>query len=354
MSVNINGADLRRGICIDKNSEHEIEEIKVRHGVGDKIYGGLIFNYSFVMEKTSNNLLGSRFRTYTNCINLLFNGGVRDSVSNVYIKGNMYVDTGDGTIFYNGSFEKTDGIIFNIEIPSTGTDRTIWNTEGYISIVVHLNFEYVITYDDGLEQRGNYSNSFYGEYGVNAASTLNFSSKVTAVPDSIGGLTVWTKDPLRVCRQQIGNVTINNVYVKSEYSGTTCGSDEYKYYVEGTPYFTILILQSAGKVKITNVKLTGFINITFGDTEVILEQNSETLEKAIGNEIGLISLEPTVNTRVSGTSVHSTYVDYTFEAEITYADGYIHKYVNKNKIIITKENETTSYVLDNNIPALKD
>ena len=159
---------------------------------------------------------------------------------------------------------------------------------------------------------------------------------------------VWTKDPLRVYRQKINAVTINNVYVKSEFSGTYCGDDEYRYSVEGTPYFTILTGEAGNKVKITSIKLAGYIDISV-DQYYILRQTTTTLEKTSVGSNESIVLSPTVKTRSYFYSTSDAYIECYLKAEITYADGYVHTYIKKETFLDLGEN----YVLDSNIPALK-
>ena len=127
MAIEINGdKSLRRCVYKDPDgNSHEVEKIKVRYGITGVTYSGLHIEYSFIMKKESCLLVipsfpmvipwpGMRYDS-SSTFALWFdmnNSQIADNlmwvtVSSVYVKGRVYVDTGDGTVFYDGSFEKT-------------------------------------------------------------------------------------------------------------------------------------------------------------------------------------------------------------------------------------------------------
>lgn len=377
MAIEINGdKSLRRSVCkdLDGNS-HEVEKIKVIYGNNEKKYPGLCIEYSFIMRKAASwipvlfvplpGMVYSSSSTFAFWFDMN-NSQTADNfmwmeVLSVYVKGRVYVDTGDGTVFYDGSFEKTFTLQSTEYPPKTGNHREIYKTEGYISVVTHVSFDYIITYKDGIKRVGKYNNSFYAEYGVNADSLMEFRGKAEVVPDKNNGFEelVWTKDPLRVYRQQIESIIIVDVGVVSEYIGTYCGDDEYKYYCDNNPGIVVRIkdVAYAKASKIKSITLTGYAHILVNNT-YLYKAKTET-DTSTGNEVGsVISIYPGFD--YLDDYEYSTAlprVEYSIKLEVTYEDGYVYTYNKSNLIYMSIEdtnNSSKRYNIETTaFPALK-
>lgn len=202
MALTINGTSPK--VCTFNGND--VKKIVVKYGEGSVKYAGLGISVSYTMSKKSTMLFpfipaseyhcddayDNKFRFYS----ILPEGEDCHIISKFKATGRIYVDTGNGTVFLDRSdFTGAQMIDSDMYIRSTGNYRTIYNTEGYISIVTRMNFNYTITYDDGNTVTGSYNSAIYDEYGVNADSTHWFGGNRIILPATNGGLekVVWTK-----------------------------------------------------------------------------------------------------------------------------------------------------------------
>lgn len=173
---------------------------------------------------------------------------------------------------------------------------------------------------------------------------------------------VWQKDPLRVYRQQITSIEIEDVEVKSRYYGTYCGEDEYYFTCENNPACIIRTgnISSALMVKISSIKVIGYIDIMLDGYYLYKGKNTTKIVTKDEDEERLFyaDLYPGCDYRLSlfqAYSVSVPTVEYSIKVEVTYSDGYVYTFTKTSSITIYMSDTNTSkkYIESVNIPALK-
>lgn len=340
MAVNINDTALRRGIYKDPDgNKHEIEVIKVQYGSNGKEYAGLEISYYYRLYKGIhiNGLIPIIYfatNSYSHIdvtLSLVHSDSNYHAISSLQLNGHIYVDTGDGIIFYDGYFNENYLLPSEIElkISRTGQERHIWKTEGYISIVTHIILEYTITYDDGIKYKDTYTNSVYDEYGVNADNSKYFRSTMTFLQSiSLFEKVVWTRDPALITRPKV-NIGFENVRFRETvtYVGEQYGEDiyEYYYYSDLVPNFFI---KDDGTVKsdevtgIEEISLYAFIDMrVYANGTYIIRETAFTTMTVKGT-----SGKFTPNLKFNGSTLSSEAtrcdVRISGNATIKYKDGY--------------------------------
>lgn len=372
MAIEINGdKSLRRCVYKDPDgNSHEVEKIKVRYGnTSSAVYAGLKVYVSYSLWKERGkffDFFGQYF--YSSKTSNMYVSIPKNAISNVYTFNRLYLNlhvyskSGDGTVFYDIYHTQTYLLPDGIEISGSGTGqrRFIGDVVGYISVTTYIDLEYSIKYDDGIIEKGEYHNNIYEEYGVNASDVHRFGGTFNVLePRNLIEKLVWQKDPLRVYRQQIESIIIYDVGVVSEYIGTYCGDDEYKYYCDNNPGIVVRIKDVAytKASKIKSITLTGYAHILVNNT-YLYKAKTET-KTLTGNEVGsAISVYPDFDYLADYEySTALPRVEYSIKLEVTYEDGYVYTY-NKSNLIYMSIKDTNNSFKQYNIettafPALK-
>ena len=366
MPFNINEISLRR--CV--YSGNEVETVKVRYGdISGTKYAGLNVDVSYIVRKRS--LLTPPIFTEefyasdSDIMTVIFSSTDNNAlhkIKKLSLSGHIYSKSGDGTVFYDSYFNYTDisSDTFELNTYGTGQIRYIIDLLGYIEVSTFIELEYSITYDNNSTYSGKYTNSIYDEYGVNADSTHAFGGtfSIYAEKEYLEKV-VWTKDPLRVYRQQIESIIIEDVGVVSEYMGTYCGDDEYKYYCDNNPGIVVRIkdVAYAKASKIKSITLTGYAHILVNNT-YLYKAKTET-NTLTGNEVGsVICVYPDFDYLEDYEySTSLPRVEYSIKLEVTYEDGYVYTYNKSNFIYMSIEdtnNSSKQYSIETKaFPALK-
>lgn len=359
MPFNINELPLRR--CV--YSGNEVETVKVRYGdISGTKYAGLNVDVSYIVRKRSlltPPLFTEKFyATDSDIMTVIFssvNNNALHKIKKLSLSGHVYSKSGDDTVFYDKYFSYTDitSDTFELNVYGTNQSRIVLDLEGYIMVATYIDLDYIITYDDNSTYSGKYNNYIYDEYGVNDSSGTNNANSTHAFGGTFNiyaekeylEKVVWTKDPLRVYRQQIESIIIYDVGVVSEYIGTYCGDDEYKYYCDNNPGIVVRIKDVAytKASKIKSITLTGYAHILVNNT-YLYKAKTET-DTLTGNEVGsVISVYPYFDYLADYEySTALPRVEYSIKLEVTYEDGYVYTYNKSNLIYMSIEDTNNSF-----------